>query len=458
MGQAVTAAMSADPAALEGPGAERGAVAGSALRLCVCGVGWTVPAASLRAVAEPGPVTLLPLAPAPADGLVAVEGVPLLQVDGGLLAGASAGERRMLAVLATGAGDIALAVDRVEPQDPSGATLDLARLLPWTGGLRPVERPPRRRPSVPGPAVGLLLVQSGNETVGLRLERVERTGRARILGPLPDGGRAADRLVLLEDRPVAARPLDGAVLPEEPVAILLRGDNGERVALLAGRVLGVEPVEAGRLVAVDHPGGGRSVWWPQDAGPPVRLVDPGPLVGWPPAPPLAAGGPATVRGTPLPGRRRFWSRPVACALRCPWPWSAMSRRSRWRSDDGAAAARYGTRRGCSDGPTAGHGASWRSPEVPGCCGCAASFPCPPRPPRPGSRSMLFPRQRPPCSTPRAGRMAPGPCACAATCSTVPCRPCCGVRWRRRGSAAPPLPPRPRLPDPRIPAPTNRRDR
>lgn len=291
MGRATVAAL----AVLDRPEAGREADAGSALRLSVCGAGWTVPVASLRAVAEPGPVTPLPLAPAPVDGLVPVEGRPLLQVDGGLLAGAPAGPRRMLAVLATGAGDIALAVDRIEAWTRDGDRLDLARLLPWTGGLRPVERPSRRAAAPPGHVVGLLLVRSGSQTVALRLDRVERTGRARLLGPLPDEDHAGDRLVLLEDRPVAARPLDGARLPEEPVAILLRGDGGERIALLTEQVLGVERVDAARLVAVDHPGGGRSVWWRREDGPPVRLVDPGPLVGWPPAPPLAAGGVEAAR-------------------------------------------------------------------------------------------------------------------------------------------------------------------
>ncbi|RJF81027.1 hypothetical protein D3877_12420 [Azospirillum cavernae] len=266
--------------------------------LTVAGRVWAVPVASVRTIAEAGPVTPLPIVVPWVDGIASVNDSPVVCVDlvGALGLGSEsssvsgAGRRgRVVVVVATVVGDVALRVDDARwAREDSAPVLELADLLPWCGGFRVVGRVESAAPSVCAPQVAerslLRVSQEGGGELALRLDRLDRIERAEPVAPLPDssawlvavgGGLLPGRT--LSERGDGARGLAGH-------AVVLRGDApGERAALLVDRAIGVERCPPDALFAVRHPDGGGSVWWRRADAPPLRVVDPGPLFGWSPA-------------------------------------------------------------------------------------------------------------------------------------------------------------------------------
>ncbi|MBP2231168.1 hypothetical protein J2847_004480 [Azospirillum agricola] len=259
----------------------------AALRLTVAGTAWSLPMEAVHAIAEAGEgsasPTPLPLAEPPIEGVAAVEGRPVLQIDlARALAGgpdAPSGTGRILVVAATEAGALAL---RVEDARWAGAAtapvLDLGTSLPWTGDTVPVAA------SAPRPCRGadamlpLLPVHHAGERVALRIDRLDRVERPDSLTPVP-GSR--DVLLRFGDALLTARPLTGEGAGDAPCALVLRGDApGEQAALLVERALGVERCPLDRLTALRHSDGVESLWWRREDGEPLRVIDPGPLFGW----------------------------------------------------------------------------------------------------------------------------------------------------------------------------------
>lgn len=259
--------------------------------LAVAGFRISVPRDSVREIAEAGPLHRLPLAASPVIGLSDVEGRPTVCIDTARLIGRPTDEARFLVVVATRSGDIALTAGQTFGEG-GGETLDLGKALPWTGGFAPSCRTAAAKPAAR--PVSLMLVQAGDRVVALRSERLERVERGQPMGSLSDGPPSRghspgengplDCLVSVGEALVAGRALDPSALRAGTYALILRGDEGERIALLTESAFGVERCEPRRLALVRHPDGGRSLWWnSQDRGP-VRVIDPATLFGWQPQP------------------------------------------------------------------------------------------------------------------------------------------------------------------------------
>ncbi len=265
--------------------------------LTVAGRVWAVPVASLRTIAEAGPVTPLPIAVPWVEGLANVNDCSVVRVDlaGALGLGAesstvSGADRRgrVVVVVATVVGDVALRVDDARwAREDSAPVLELADLLPWCGGFRVEGRVESAPPSVRAPQVAersLLRVSQEGGELALRLDRLDRIERAEPVAPLPD---SSAWLVAVGGGLLPGRTLSGQSDGAQGLAghaVVLRGDApGERAALLVDRAIGVERCPSDALFAVRHPDGGGSVWWRRADAPPLRVVDPGPLFGWSPA-------------------------------------------------------------------------------------------------------------------------------------------------------------------------------
>jgi hypothetical protein len=134
--------------------------------LMIAGRVWAVPVASVRTIAEAEPVTPLPIATPWVEGLANVNDRPVVRVDlaaalglgmDGVAASGAARRGRVVAVVATIAGDVALRVDDARWAREDGApVLELAELLPWCGGFR-VDRAGRAG----GPAARFVSVAGG---------------------------------------------------------------------------------------------------------------------------------------------------------------------------------------------------------------------------------------------------------------------------------------------------------
>lgn len=255
-------------------------VASPGLRLTVAGVAWSLPTVCVRAITEAGPVTALPLADCPVEGLAVVEGRPVTLIDPARQLAGTPGSGGVFVVIATGAGELAL---RVEDARWAGETdappFDHAGLPPWAGDPVPVAAVPRtiRRAAA---TLALLQVRDGTEDVALRIDRLERIDRPDWSNPVPE---SRDSLIGLDETLLTARSLSPSGAGPVPHALVLRGDApGERAALLVDRALTVERCPPDRLTAVRHSDGGTSVWWRRVEGVPLRVIDPGPLFGWTP--------------------------------------------------------------------------------------------------------------------------------------------------------------------------------
>lgn len=262
--------------------------------LMIAGRVWAVPTASVRTIAEAEPVTPLPIAAPWVEGLTSVNDRPVVRVDlaaalglgmDGVAASGAARRGRVVAVVATIAGDVALRVDDARWAREDGApALELAELLPWCGGFRVegrVESAPSSVRASQGGERSLLRVSQGGGELALRLDRLDRIERAEPVAPLPDSSAwlVAVGGGLLPGRVLSGQS-DGAQGPAGH-AVVLRGDApGERAALLVDRAIGVERCPSDALISVRHPDGGGSVWWRRADAPPLRVVDPGPLFGW----------------------------------------------------------------------------------------------------------------------------------------------------------------------------------
>lgn len=259
--------------------------------LAVAGVRIAVPRESVREIAEAGPLHRLPLAASPVIGLSDVEGRPTVCVDTARLIGRPTGEARFLVVVATRSGDIALTAGQTFGEG-GGESLDLGNALPWTGGFAPARRTAAGKPAAR--PVSLMLVQTGDRVVALRCERLERVERGQPMGPLsdslpsrghsPGGNDPLDCLVSVGEALIAGRALGPAALRAGTYALILRGDERERIALLTERAFGIERCEPRRLALVRHPDGGQSLWWNSPDRGPVRVIDPATLFGWQPQP------------------------------------------------------------------------------------------------------------------------------------------------------------------------------
>jgi hypothetical protein len=261
--------------------------------LTVAGRVWAVPVVSVRTIAEAGPVTPLPIAVPWVEGLASVNDCPVVRVDlagalghGGDFSGA-ARRGRVVAVVATVAGDVALRVDDARwAREDSAPILELADLLPWSGGFSVEGRGESVSPSLRAPQVverSLLRVSQEGDELALRLDRLDRIERGEPVAPLPDSSAwlVAVGGGLLPGRTLSGQG-NGAPGPMGH-AVVLRGDApGERAALLVDRAIGVERCPSDALFSVRHPDGGGSVWWRRADAPPLRVVDPGPLFGWSP--------------------------------------------------------------------------------------------------------------------------------------------------------------------------------
>ena len=266
---------------------------------------------AVRTIAEAGPVGAMPLTEPPVEGVTAVEGRAVLQIDAARALGRSSGNRpgRVVVVVATAVGDLALRVDDARwtsTADAGHPALGLADLLPWTGGTVPAAGAFLPRAAAVA-TLPLMRVRRGTEEVALRVDRLEQVERAAWVAALPDPAEPADALIAVGDALLPARPLPACSSPplqagtdcqSIPYALVLRGDApDERAALLVERAFGVERCPADRLIALSHPGGGGSLWWRRDAAPPLRVVDPGPLFGW------SAGSTVEIRPDAAAGHR-----------------------------------------------------------------------------------------------------------------------------------------------------------
>ncbi len=266
------------------------------LRLTVGGRRWTVPRACVVGVTEAETPTPLP-APLRIGlpglvGVVGVNGDPVVCADPCEGGGAAPG--RMLVVVTTAVGRVALRVDdaRWDREGEANAVpLELAAQLPWSGGARVASL--ASRPSVATAAApsgwSLLRVIHDGAALVLRADRLERIERAELVAPLPESAGwlvAVDGALLPARRlsgPTRRRMDDGTEESGAVHAVVLRGDRpDERAALLVERVVSVERGLAAALFTVRHPEGGESLWWRGMAGggAPLRVIDPAPLFGW----------------------------------------------------------------------------------------------------------------------------------------------------------------------------------
>lgn len=284
--------MSSGLALLEEPMRETRQIAAE-FGLAVAGLWKSVPLASVREVAEVGRIHRLPLAASPMAGLAEIEGRLVSCIDTGSLLGRPGALTRFLVVVATAAGEIALAVEETS-RNGGGDPLNLGAVLTWTGGFQPAHRvhSPRR----PDRTVPLMLVRSADGILALRSERLEKVERVSVVEPLAGSGNPHDWLVSFGKRPIAGRTLGPRAPKPGTYALILRTDDGERIALLVERAMGMERCEVGHLSAVRHSDGQRSVWWQCPDRGPIRVVDPADLFGWPPAAPLSTVEAADVGG------------------------------------------------------------------------------------------------------------------------------------------------------------------
>lgn len=259
----------------------------AALRLTIAGAAWSLPSSCVRAIAEAGPVTPLPLADSIVEGVAAVEGRPVTLIDPARQTAGRPGSGGVFVVIATAAGGLAL---RVEDARWAGGTdappFDLGGLPSWAGGPVPVTATPPTIRKAPA-TLALLQVRDGSEDVALRIDRLERIDRPDWTSPVPE---SRDSLIGLDEALLTARSLSPGGADPLSHALILRGDApGERAALLVDRALTVERCPPDRLTVVRHSDGGSSVWWRRAEGVPLRVIDPGPLFGWTPC---ADAGPA----------------------------------------------------------------------------------------------------------------------------------------------------------------------
>ncbi|WP_146210707.1 chemotaxis protein CheW [Azospirillum sp. TSO35-2] len=279
------------------PRSQAAGVSAATLRLTVAGEAWSLPMDAVRGIAEMGSVTALPLAEPPVEGVAAIEGCPLTVVDTARALGRTAGAGRVLVVVATAVGELALRVDEARMAGrPDAPELDIAGLLPWAGAAVAVAaggRPPRRAAT----ALPLLHARHGATEVALRIDRLDRIGRPVRIDAMPG---SPDSLIHLDEELYAARFLSPDGTGTAPHALILRGDAGDRAALLVDNALSVERCPLDRLAAVRHSDGSRSLWWRRAEGASLRVVDPGPLFGW-----AACADDRLQPGGPLPGAPLF---------------------------------------------------------------------------------------------------------------------------------------------------------
>jgi hypothetical protein len=160
------------------------------LRLQVGEHHWAVPLDGVGAVAEAGPLTALPGATGPLEGLARIADRPFPQIDLAAALGGAPGHGRQVAVVQHSGHWLALRVDRLE-LTPLAAS-DTAVKDPFVAALDTVVAalvPPAPAPTFAAvwaePTaedwVQLLLVDRGQRTVAVMasaVERVERTGEA----------------------------------------------------------------------------------------------------------------------------------------------------------------------------------------------------------------------------------------------------------------------------------------
>ncbi|MBY0429620.1 MAG: hypothetical protein K2Q10_00360, partial [Rhodospirillales bacterium] len=246
------------------------------LTVVLRGTAWTVPRALVRRVDFAGPVTPLPFAVAPVEGLTMVDGKPLLQMRPAEDAGQPAQPGDKLLVIDTATGPVALRADRIAAGLPSAPALILDGLP-----ADYVQAPAAAAESAARPAAGarpltLLFAVMGGETVAFPAAIIERVDHVVSLRAL-DGDPSGLKLAALEGELVPARPgapcFGGDGAGDTAWALVVaRGD--ERLALLASRVSGLREVPPSRLRRVPVPGGRPSFWVHTEEGGLARLADP----------------------------------------------------------------------------------------------------------------------------------------------------------------------------------------
>ena len=264
-------APSPTPALLAARGPSMGPVAigGGALgelQLQVGDCGWAVPLASVYAVAEASPLTVLPGATAPLEGLARIADQPFVQVDLAAALGDGPGQGRQVAVVLHAGHWLALRVDRLELTRPSATcsgaddgpvvvALDavVAALAPPAAGhaLEATAAEPATEEQVQ-----LLLVDCGARTVAVLASAIERVGRVSETVATEPVGAADWRPVVIGVELMAAQtlPTRGSV---EPLVCanwgLVVNRGGVRLAWLVTSVRGLVCVPRSQLRLVRTP-------------------------------------------------------------------------------------------------------------------------------------------------------------------------------------------------------------
>jgi chemotaxis signal transduction protein len=199
-------------------------------------------------------ITPIPFLQPPIKGLINFNNSPLILVSLAQALGHESHNVQIHLVVSTPFGDIALEVaevlnfEKLPESSPEyiPPQIEVTKLLPWT--KKPALPSPMKSGSVKtkqhAESISVLLVRSGNSTVALRTDCIERIQEASLQDTLEVQSSEMDMLIRIKDNFLSVKSLGNTLgLTEnlnERIAVIIR--NEQTWALLVEQVVGIERI------------------------------------------------------------------------------------------------------------------------------------------------------------------------------------------------------------------------
>ncbi len=260
------------------------------LQLGVGDAEFTLPINNALLVVISPPLSPLPLAKLPVEGMAIVNGSPVIQVDVAQVLTGQPGTGRNVVVVLHGDGRVAFRVDRVSSVDerisapsqcsefPMSFMSQISRFLPpFTPAAAPAIANVGTRTM--GRPLQLLLVRDRGRVIGVPAASIERVDRVdKYYDYITESGLFW-KLIRLDDEVLPACPIPSRMvceLEEKAAAwVMIVKPKNERVAWTAASVLGLHAVAYERIRCINVPDDTPTLWYETGEGVFVEIVDPG---------------------------------------------------------------------------------------------------------------------------------------------------------------------------------------